>query len=1213
MTTEQLRLEIEVAAKEALKNLSATSDEYKRLAKEAKAAVPPANEFKDTMARLQADLKKNETAAKLFGDQLGGLKERQALLRGAMVDLIDKGIAPEVQEMQDLKREYDATAIASKEVENQTRVMSGSFSDLQGSIGAIAAVKVFQTVATGVLDAGQAAITTAGNYEMLQANFETLTGSTAAAAAEFKGLKQFANVTPFNLEGVAKNAQQLQAAKVPIADLTTRLGQLGDLSLGNSQKFDSMVSAFSKMSVKGKVDLEQLNIVMESGVPILDELAKGFGVTGEEVFTMLSKGEVKTTDFIAAMERMTSEGGQFFGGMARGAQTWNGVWSTYKDSLDGVAASFGELLLPAAKVVVGILTNLNNAIAESPLLKGIFAGVLVAATVLLGVWAVKMAAATAATWLHYAATMALNAAKALGNPILLAGIAAVGLATAGYVLYASSQNKAAEATRSSTTATTSSAVSMRDVAAATKAAEEATKAYQHELDITTIKELEAMKASMEFLKTQASQAGMNGWTKEMEANLQAVGKEIEEKKKAFEDLTKKAEEFKKSWAKTYGESLASRSSDPYASIDFEQQQKLGEAAAAGIGEKNKKVIDEINAYYLAKRADLTQKIAADEQALMAKLSATKIDDLELEKTAQLASLKELETKSVASAIRTGTDVSTIHERYAAARASIEEKYAKEISETQKAEAKAAAEAAWDLANKSAVISAQFTETKVDDLKLQAEKELALFEGTESEKKALAEKYAKEIADAQIAEDERVYKERLAAMKAAGNYGGYAASVAGKAASSAVTNDSSELGAAAKGFASGGMFDALGSVVMKVVGEIWELFTSIENVKKVMNPVMTILTSVKDILEPVINDTLQPLVTVLEMVGSVIATALTPIFLLLGNILTPICDLLEPIIAIIQSVVQIISSLLYAFSALNPVTMLLQAGLELLGDAFTWFNDSVLVPFGNGMIDIINGIITWANKYLGTKIATLQHLKTTAEIADREAAIAAQLELVSDAMSEVKEIFSKKKDELKDAYNKNLSSLKNLLELGALSEADYASRVSSVNTDYNTALETLETAEEAQLNALEELKTAIQKGYLTTADVQAAITAALAAAASDSPTTVATSGGFINGENKGATDIGDIPIWIERSYAVGTPEITEDQVAKVHKGEAIIPSSFAQGLRDGTLSIGKGSSSSTNVFQTTVTVEGSVTTENALADSVANKITRRAKRGQYEAG
>ena len=52
-----------------------------------------------------------------------------------------------------------------------------------------------------------------------------------------------------------------------------------------------------------------------------------------------------------------------------------------------------------------------------------------------------------------------------------------------------------------------------------------------------------------------------------------------------------------------------------------------------------------------------------------------------------------------------------------------------------------------------------------------------------------------------------------------------------------------------------------------------------------------------------------------------------------------------------------------------------------------------------------------------------------------------------------------------------------------------------------------------------------------------------------------------------------------SFAVGSPNIPNDMLANVHKGEMIIPATFAQGIRSGKLSVGQ--SGETNSLLNTV--------------------------------
>ena len=84
-----------------------------------------------------------------------------------------------------------------------------------------------------------------------------------------------------------------------------------------------------------------------------------------------------------------------------------------------------------------------------------------------------------------------------------------------------------------------------------------------------------------------------------------------------------------------------------------------------------------------------------------------------------------------------------------------------------------------------------------------------------------------------------------------------------------------------------------------------------------------------------------------------------------------------------------------------------------------------------------------------------------------------------------------------------------------------------------------------------------------------------------------------------------------TYAVGTPNIPFDQLAMVHKGESIIPKTFAEGIRSGDLTLsgpGAGQSSGESAIIVNVTVQGSVQTENDLATSIAKAIARQRKMG-----
>ena len=1112
MTTEQIRLEIQVQVKEALKDLAATSEEIKKLGKEAKAVVPAADELKATMGKLQSELRNSDQVAKLLDDQLGGLRNRTNLLKQAMTELVARGIDPASSEMQGLKREFEAASVATREMEEKSRLASGSLGDLGKALSSIGAVTTFAMVGREVVDLGKNAIDTAGRYEMLQANFETLTGSATAAAEVFGELKQFANVTPFNLEGVAQAGQQLMAAKVPMQDLQTRLGQLGDLSLGNSQKFESMTAAFSKMSTKGKVDMEQLNIFLEAGVPVLDELAKGLGTTTEAVFDMMQKGQVSTADFVAAMERMTSSGGQFFGGMKRGSETWQGVWSTAQDSIEAVSASFGNLLLPAAKTVAKAITDVSSAIADSPILKGILAGALVTVTGLLIALGVAVAANTAKTWLAYAAEMALNAVRAVANPLLLAAIAAVGIATAGYIAYASSQNKAAEATKNSGDAAKDAASNYRDVGAAMAVAKTVANDYGKALDDLRKKQNDAAASWKDKFK-------------------QDLPKEL-----AMESLR----------AQTAG------STNPYASLGVDLGGTFLDASSQSVGVAGSNIpgLEKVVQLFMDKN-DAGAQQALKEIAGQNIEAYRQILDLFVAKRDTLDAAQNRKAADEAAALQQAADDAM------AASDAWDAMYAQIHAGDAADEAAALQQAADDAMAASDAWDAMYAQIHAGDA---AEEAAALQQAADD---AMA---ASEAWDEMY---QRIHEENLA---------DYAARSAQEMAKN------TEVG---KMLGWGGQPAQDWKQVL--IDSALNMAMENESVKKVLNIFSTLLKGIVEVVLP-------------------------------------------------------------------PLAKALQ-----------WLYDGVIVPVGNGFIRAMNGVIDALNKIPGVSIKKLAELQTSAEIADQQARIAAKLQAVNDAMDAIRQTFTDKRQELEDAYSQSVDVYRKLLEHGTISAAQYSTTIAELNDKKKNGLADLAAQEKSQLSVLEdisnrlrdgiavsdtELKTAgvdVTNSYLKAQLEAAKIPVPEPAAPGLPPLTdlpsdpVQAAGAVVGNVANFAVDVGlgaSTGAMIGTMIApgigtvigggagaligagtsllkkigwldVGSVELPADQISMVHKGEMIVPRSFADGLRSGEVTLGKGGSGKVVNVTTTVHVSGSAVAMDGLAADLAPRIARQVRRGLVE--
>lgn len=199
------------------------------------------------------------------------------------------------------------------------------------------------SVGAGIVAMGKVALDYNSEMENYTANFETMLGSQEAAAAKVDELKTMAAKTPFEMGDLAGATQQLLAFGVQSEDTGTYLQQLGDISLGNKDKFNSLVSAFGKMNSTGKVTLENINQMAEQGFNPLNEIAKVTGESMTELYDRVSAGKVSLDEIKMAMQNATTGTGQFAGGMEKASHTLIGRISTLKDN---ARALVGEVFTP---------------------------------------------------------------------------------------------------------------------------------------------------------------------------------------------------------------------------------------------------------------------------------------------------------------------------------------------------------------------------------------------------------------------------------------------------------------------------------------------------------------------------------------------------------------------------------------------------------------------------------------------------------------------------------------------------------------------------------------------------------------------------------------------------------------------------------------------------------------------------------------------------
>lgn len=195
--------------------------------------------------------------------------------------------------------------------------------------------------------------------------FDVMLGSADAAKKMMEDIAIFARETPFDIPGIIDSSKQLLAFGIEADKIIPTMKSLGDIAAGvGTDKLPTLVRAFGKIRAKGKATMEELNMLLEAGVPVLDSLAEGFGVSTEELFKMVSTGKVGFEDVNAALLRLSTGTGKFADLMKKKMETVEAVFSNVRGEVFELSAEMGKYLLPIAKSIGSALIKLLSGIRE---------------------------------------------------------------------------------------------------------------------------------------------------------------------------------------------------------------------------------------------------------------------------------------------------------------------------------------------------------------------------------------------------------------------------------------------------------------------------------------------------------------------------------------------------------------------------------------------------------------------------------------------------------------------------------------------------------------------------------------------------------------------------------------------------------------------------------------------------------------------------------
>lgn len=187
---------------------------------------------------------------------------------------------------------------------------AGARSGMLGMAAALGGAQItgrLASAAVGALgfsafSAAGAMLTATGQVEQFRVNLGALVKDRPLVDAMVSSIEGFASRTAFANQAVFEVAQNLVAARVPLQNLLPTLQMLGDVSLGNAEKFSGIATAWTQIISKGKITAEEINQIAERGVSVWAILAEETGKSVPELQKLAETGKLTVSTFLPILQ-----------------------------------------------------------------------------------------------------------------------------------------------------------------------------------------------------------------------------------------------------------------------------------------------------------------------------------------------------------------------------------------------------------------------------------------------------------------------------------------------------------------------------------------------------------------------------------------------------------------------------------------------------------------------------------------------------------------------------------------------------------------------------------------------------------------------------------------------------------------------------------------------------------------------------------------------
>jgi len=212
------------------------------------------------------------------------------------------------------------------------------------AFGALTKATIILAIIDQVAKLTKEAISLSNSFDKAQKSFTAFTGNADKAAKLVNDLTGVANRNILDPEQVFKAGQSLLAFGESAEKLPATLERVALIGRATGKDFNELALIYGKARTAGVLYAEDINQLVEAGIPIIQEFASQLGVSTAQVKKLASEGKISFEELQLAFFNLSKEGSQFSKLAAEQATTLPNLYQQTVNKLKPILLGLGDFL-----------------------------------------------------------------------------------------------------------------------------------------------------------------------------------------------------------------------------------------------------------------------------------------------------------------------------------------------------------------------------------------------------------------------------------------------------------------------------------------------------------------------------------------------------------------------------------------------------------------------------------------------------------------------------------------------------------------------------------------------------------------------------------------------------------------------------------------------------------------------------------------------------